>query len=85
MNNEIIKVRSTDSGQTIDVLVYSKRADHIEVIVGEGAHSIKCQLTPTHTGLAYAGNVMGREIVYERSRKQVQEDIDNAKPSTRRR
>lgn len=85
MNNEKIKVRSTDSGQTIDVVVYSKRADHIEVIVGEGTHSIKCQLTPTANGLAYAGNVMGREIVYERSRKQVQEDIDNAKPSTRRR
>lgn len=85
MINEKIKVRSTDSGQIIEVLVYSKRADHIEVMVGEGAHSIKCQLTPTSTGLAYAGNVMGREIVYERSREQVQADLDHDKPSTRRR
>ena len=85
MINEKIKVRSTDSGQTIEVLVYSKHVDHIEVMVGEGAHSIKCKLTPTSTGLAYAGNVMGREIVYERSREQVQADLDHDKPSTRRR
>ncbi|MDH5473249.1 MAG: hypothetical protein OEY87_06285 [Gammaproteobacteria bacterium] len=85
MINEKIKVRATENDQIIEVLVYSKKADHIEVMVGEGAHSIKCQLTPTHNGMAYVGNVMGREIVYERSRQQVQTDLDNAKPSTRRR
>jgi hypothetical protein len=41
---------------------------------------VKCQLTPTRNGLAYAGKVMGREIVYERSREQVQADIDRLDP-----
>ena len=85
MENEKIKVRATENDQIIEVVVYSKHADQIEVVVGEGVHSIKCQLTPTSNGLAYAGNVMGREIVYERSREQVEADLEHAKPSTRRR
>jgi len=86
---EKIKVRATQSGQTMEVVVYSKRAEHIEVVIGEGVHSVKCTLAPTRNGLAYAGSVMGREIVYERSREQVQADIDRLNPhlrqSTRRR
>jgi DUF2075 family protein len=89
MNIEKIKVRVTQSGQTMDVVVFSKRADCIEVVIGEGVHNVKCQLTPTRNGLAYAGSVMGREIVYERSREQVQADIEKFNPhlprSTRRR
>ena len=85
MENEIITVRATENDQSLDVLIYSKSANQIEVMVGEGIHSIKCRLSPTHNGLAYAGEVMGREIVYERSQQQVQADIDDAKPSTRRR
>lgn len=85
MSDETIQVRSTENGQIIDVLVYSKHVDQIEVMLGEGIHSIKCSLHPTHNGMAYSGNVMGREIVYERSREQVQADLDHAKPSTRRR
>ncbi|MDH5766372.1 MAG: hypothetical protein OEZ38_10200 [Gammaproteobacteria bacterium] len=85
MQNETIQVRSTDSGQLLEVLVYSKREDQIEVMVGEGVHSLKCQLFPTSNKLAYAGNIMGREIVYERSCEQVHEDLENIKPSTRRR
>jgi len=85
MIDEKITVRATENDQTLEVLVYSKREDQIEVVVGAGAHSVKCQLLPTSNGMAYAGNVMGREIVYERSRQQVQADIDQAKPSTRRR
>ena len=58
-------------------------------MLGEGVHSVKCELAPTRNGLAYAGNVTGREIVYERSRAQVQADIDRLNPhlrqSTRRR
>ena len=76
MNTEKIKVRITESGQTIDVVVLNKRASHIEVVIGEGIHNVKCELTPTRSGQAYAGNVKGREIVYERSREQVQADID---------
>jgi hypothetical protein len=67
----------------MEVVVLSKRADHIEVVLGEGIHSVKCGLTPTRNALAYAGRVMGREIVYERSREQVQADIDKLNPALR--
>lgn len=75
-----IKVRLTETGQQIDVVVFSKRADCIEVILGEGVHNMRCQLTPTRNGLAYAGSIKGRELVYERSRDQVQADIDRLNP-----
>jgi hypothetical protein len=80
MNPEKIKVRNTDTGQVIEVVVFSKRAELIEVVLGEGVHNVKCQLTPTRNGFAYAGKIMGREIVYERSREQVQADIDRLDP-----
>ena len=89
MDTEKIKVRVTQTGQTLDVVVFSKRADSVQVVLGEGVHSVKCELAPTRNGLAYAGSVMGREIVYERSREQVQADIEKLNPrlpqSTRRR
>ena len=75
MQIEKIKVRVTTSGQEIEVTVFSKRADAIEVVIGEGIHNVRCTLTPTRNGLAYAGNAMGREVVYERSRAQVEADI----------
>jgi hypothetical protein len=83
METEKIKVRVTETRQTMDVVVFNKRADRIEVVLGEGIHSVKCELTPTRNGLAYAGSVMGREIVYERSREQVQADIDRLNPAMR--
>ena len=83
MNNEKIKLR-TENGQTIEAVVMSKRAEHIEVVIGEGVHNVRCQLTPTRNGLAYAGTVMGREVVYERSRTQVQADIDRLNPALRK-
>lgn len=76
MQNELIKVRITESGQVIEVVVFSKRADMIEVVIGEGVHNMKCSLTPTRNGLAYAGSVRGRELVYERSRKQVEAELN---------
>jgi hypothetical protein len=79
MNIEKIKVRS-ESGQVMEVVVYSKRVDAIEVVLGEGVHSVKCTLTPTRNGNAYAGTIMGREIVYERTRDQVKSDIDRLNP-----
>jgi hypothetical protein len=82
MNDERIKVK-TETGQVLDVVVLNKRADHITVVLGEGVHSVKCDLSPTRNGLAYAGSVMGREIVYERSRDQVQADIDRLNPNIR--
>lgn len=81
MITEKIKVRVTESGQTMDVVVYSKRADSIQVVLGEGIHNVKCELTPTRNNLAYAGSAMGREIVYERSREQVSSDIDKLNPA----
>lgn len=83
MNSETIKVR-TESGDTMDVVVYSKRASAIQVVLGQGQHSVKCELLPTRNGRAYSGTVMGREIVYERSREQVQADIDGANPALRK-
>jgi hypothetical protein len=84
MSEEKIKVRVTETGQMMDVVVLSKRAERIEVVFGEGAHSVRCALTPTRTGQAYAGSVMGREIVYERGRAQVQADIDRLNPTIRK-
>ena len=83
MQTEKITVRATDSGQPLEVTVYSKSAHQIEVMIGEGTHSVKCSLTPTPNNTAFAGSVMGREIVYERSPEQVQADIESTKPSTR--
>ena len=83
MNDEKITVRVTESGQTMDLVVLDKRADRIEVVLGEGVHSVRCTLSPTRNALAYAGSVGGREIVYERSRAQVKADIDRVNPALR--
>ena len=83
MITEKIKIR-LENGQTMDVVVYSKRADGIQVVLGEGVHCVKCELTPTRNGLAYAGSALGREIIYERSREQVQADIDKLNPTLRK-
>ncbi|TLM62361.1 MAG: hypothetical protein FDZ69_13070 [Deltaproteobacteria bacterium] len=74
MTDEKIAVK-TEAGKTLDVVVVSKSADGIWVVLGEGLHSVKCKLSPTANGLAYAGSVMGREIIYERSVRQVRDDI----------
>lgn len=75
MDNERITVR-TEAGKTLDVVVVSKSVDAITVVLGEGVHNVRCRLVPTNNGLAYAGSVMGRELVYERSVKQVKADLD---------
>ena len=84
MITEKITVRVTETRQTLTVVVFSKRADMIEVVIGEGIHNVKCALTPTRNALAYVGSVMGREIVYERSREQVKADIEKLNPVMRR-
>jgi hypothetical protein len=75
MQIEKIKVRLTNTRQEVEVTVFSKRPEVIEVVIGEGTHSVRCTLTLTRNGLGYAGNAMGREIVYERSRAQVENDL----------
>ena len=82
MQNETIKIK-TETGQTLDVVVLDKRAERISVVLGQGVHSVKADLMPSRNGLAYVGNVMGREIIYERSREQVQADIDRLNPTLR--
>ena len=67
----------------LDVVVLTKRVESITVVLGEGVHSVKCTLSPTRNALAYAGSVMGREIVYERSRDQVKADIDRLNPNVK--
>ncbi|MCK4834514.1 MAG: hypothetical protein KAT12_07040 [Gammaproteobacteria bacterium] len=76
MAEQKIEIRVTETDMTMQVVVFSKREDKIEVVLGEGVHSVKCELLPTANGTAYAGSAMGREIVYERSREQVQQDIE---------
>jgi len=83
MNPEKIAVRITETGRTMDVVVLNKRAERIEVVLGEGVHSVRCELTPTRNRLAYAGSAMGREIVYERSCADVKADIDRLNPALR--
>lgn len=78
VNDEKIQVRVTSSGQTIDVVVLSKRLNVIQVVLGEGVHNVRCDLMPTRNGAAYVGNAMGREIVYERSREDVKADLARA-------
>lgn len=84
MTNEKITVRITETGKTMEVVVYSKRAEAIEVVIGEGMNNMKCVLTPTRNGFAYAGSIMGREIVYEKSRDKVKADLDMANPNLRK-
>jgi len=78
MNDEKLLVRVTSTGQTLQVVILNKRLDVIQVVLGEGVHSVRCDLTPTRNSLAYVGNAMGREIVYERSRADGKADLARA-------
>lgn len=78
MNNEKIQIRVTSSGQVLEVVVLNKGLDRIQIVLGEGVHNVQCDLTPTRNGSAYAGNAMGREIVYECSREDVKADLARA-------
>lgn len=83
MENEIIKL-VTEKGLEIEALVFSKKKHQIEVVVGEGVHSVRCKLSPTSNGSAYVGSIMGRELVFKRTPDEVQADIDSANPELRR-
>ncbi len=75
MNEQKIEVCVTETGMKMMVTVFSKRMDKIEVVLGEGVHSVKCELLPNAGGNAYVGSAMGREIVYERRCDQVEADV----------
>ena len=74
MDDPKIKVL-VEGSQTLEVVVSSKKTDAIWIVLGEGIHNMKCKLIPTRNSRAYAGSVMGRELVYERSVEQVRADI----------
>ncbi len=78
MNDEKIEVRVASSGQKLQVVVLNRGLDMIQIVLGEGVHSVRCSLTPTRNGAAYVGSAMGREVVYERSREQVKSDLARA-------
>ncbi len=84
MDDEKIKVH-TETDQILEVVVTSKKADAIWILLGEGIHNVKCKLSPARNGLAYVGSLMGREIIYPLSVKQVQADIarQNQEPDIR--
>jgi len=84
MQNETIKVTNTESGMEMDVVVYSKRADLITVIIGEGVHSVQCDLAPTKYKNSYAGSVLGREMIYHRSVEDVQAELDQHNPQLKK-
>lgn len=84
MQNETITVSNTESGQTMDVLVFDKRANQITVVIGEGVHSMKCELTLTKNEQAYVGSVLGREIIYQCSREQIQAELDETNPALKK-
>ena len=83
-NTETITVRMTNSGDTTQVTVLRKRAELIQVVLGTGVHSVQCDLAPTRNGLGYAGKVMGREIVYERTPEEVKAELDRLDPRLKR-
>ena len=54
MQTEKIKVSVTDTGNVLEVVVLNKQASRIEVVLGEGVHSVRCELIPNRGELAYA-------------------------------
>ena len=76
MSRDTIEVRITETDRMMEVGIFSKHEHKIEVVIGEGVHSVKCELLPAINGMAYAGSVIGREVVYERSLEQVKADIE---------
>jgi DUF2075 family protein len=84
MHNEKIKVTNTDSGKEMEVVVFSKRADQITVVIGEGVHSVQCDLIPTKYKNSYAGSILGREIIYHRSVDEVQAELDQNNPALKK-
>ncbi len=69
-----IKVQ-VEGDRVLEVVVADKTVEAIWIVLGEGVHNVKCKLTPTRNNLAYAGSIMGREIIYKRSVAEVKADI----------
>ena len=80
MKDEKIKVKVTETGQLLEVVVLSKRPEVIEIVLGQGIHNVRAELTPNRAGNAYVGKVIGREIVYERSQADVKAEQEKLNP-----
>jgi len=74
MTEAKIKVQ-VEGDKTLEVVVADQTVEAIWIILGEGVHNVKCKLTPTRNNLAYAGSIMGREIIYPRTVAEVKADI----------
>jgi len=59
MDPDKIKVRVTEPADT-GRRGLQQAGRRIEIVLGEGIHNVKCELTPTRMGLSYAGSVRGR-------------------------
>ncbi len=84
MHNETISITNTDSGKTMDVVVLNKKPEQITIVIGEGIHNVQCELTPVKNGQAYVGSVMGREMVYHKSREEVQAELAHNNPALKK-
>ncbi|HIF51016.1 MAG TPA: hypothetical protein EYQ42_05775 [Thiotrichaceae bacterium] len=84
MHTEKITVSNTESGQSMEVVVLKKQANLISIVIGEGVHSVQCDLTPTKYGNSYAGSVMGREMIYMHSVKDVQAELNHDNPALKK-
>jgi len=84
MQNETITVTNTESGQSMEVVVLKKQAHLISIVIGEGVHSVQCDLTPTKYRQTYAGSVMGREMIYHHSQEEVQAELDHDNPAIKK-
>jgi len=68
----------------MQVVVLNKSAHRIQVVLGEGVHRVKCDLSPTPNRTAFSGKILGREIVYERTPDEVQADLDRVNPALKK-
>jgi hypothetical protein len=84
MQNETITVTNTESGQSMEVVVLKKQTNLISIVIGEGVHSVQCDLTPTKYKNSYAGSVLGREMIYHKSVDEVQTELDHDNPAIKK-
>jgi len=82
---EKIWVKITESDSLIEAVVFDKKRDRIQIVLGAGTHALKVTMFPNRLGTAYVANAdRPREMVYERSCDEVQADIDRLNPDLRR-
>ncbi len=84
MQNETITVTNTESGQSMEVAVLKKQLNLISIVIGEGMHSVQCDLTPTKYGHSYAGSVMGREMICHCSQEDMQAELNQVNPQLKK-